>query len=938
MLSATLSQRDRLIKLEGPPGFPNLLVQHFSGEEGINSSFFFELECYTTDAHISLKRWLGSPLCLSIRLANGEHRRWQTRLASTSFVSADGGLARYDLSLQAWFSFLGIRKDSHIFQDKTVQEIAEGIFAEYAPAPVASKWRFDLSRQLRPRSLCTQYRESDQEFICRLFAEEGLSFRFEHEQTSASGGHVLVVFDNESARPEALQSPIRFHRADGLESSDSVMHWSEHQAVKPNASVLSSWDYKRLASVQGQSTVAETVGDCPPLELYDGSGAYRHGDNASATQASETRLQCANGPALSYTGTSNVRRMTEGSCFSLTEHDGYPEGANRFMVTGIHHEAFNNFPGNTSVDEATQARSEHGIYRNRFSARSEFAPLNPPQRRRPTTFSEQVAVVVGIENEPITTERDHRVKVQFPWQRGASPLPGGLIDTGKPSADVDQQGNAPRNDRSGTWIRVSQALAGANWGSVFVPRIGMEVLVGFIEGDIDRPLVVQVLHHDSAPPPFSAGVDSGVNHPGTIKGWHSNNLGGDGWNQWIADDASAQLRTRLASSHASSYARMGYDISQNEQSAQRGSFRGEGFELRTDGWTVLRAAKGVLLSASARPQAASTQLDIASALGQLKQATDGAHRLESASTSSGTPASPIQAALKSHDALLKGVDSLKEGKHLASVNQQAATQPSSNARTGGDVVEAFASPLLMMDAPSQMLFATPASSALFAGGDIQGLVQGDRLETAAHTASAVAGESITLFAAQGGLQSIAAHGPVSMQAHTDQLEILADQALTVTSSNARIEVNCQGTLTLQAGQSAIVLDGGNIQIKCPGDFQALGGAKQIGNAGDAQPADLPALPRGQAQPGKEPNWLDLELRGWMGQPIKNRRFSVTFTDGSKRSGILNSNGYAHLENVPELDKNGGEHRVEYVNPPSSEDPPADTLADLEQAIKQFLGS
>ena len=122
-----------------------------------------------------------------------------------------------------------------------------------------------------------------------------------------------------------------------------------------------------------------------------------------------------------------------------------------------------------------------------------------------------------------TTERDHQVKLQFAWQRGPVPQAGGLTETG---SQLDSKGNAPGNETSGTWVRVAEALSGANWGSNFTPRIGSEV------------------------PPYSAGVDSGVNHAGYLSGIHSHNLEDGGYNQWVVDDTQAQLRMRLASSSA----------------------------------------------------------------------------------------------------------------------------------------------------------------------------------------------------------------------------------------------------------------------------------------------------------------------------------------------------------------------------------------------------
>ena len=120
-------------------------------------------------------------------------------------------------------------------------------------------------------------------------------------------------------------------------------------------------------------------------------------------------------------------------------------------------------------------------------------------------------------------------------------------------------GNAPGNEQSGTWVRVAESLSGPNWGSLFTPRIGTEVLVDFIDGDIDQPIVVACLYNGCDTPPFSAGVDSGVNHAGVISGHHSHGLDdASQYNQWVVDDTRAQCRMRLASSSASSQLNLGY--------------------------------------------------------------------------------------------------------------------------------------------------------------------------------------------------------------------------------------------------------------------------------------------------------------------------------------------------------------------------------------------
>jgi type VI secretion system secreted protein VgrG len=333
----------------------------------------------------------------------------------------------------------------------------------------------------------------------------------------------------------------------------------------------------------------------------------------------------------------SVRQLDVGQQFTVLQHPHYQGDAARFTLLAIEHEAANNLEGNAkpiggllgngkAQDKASSgsAELEPGTYRNTALCVAAVLPIVPQPQPKSAVPGLQSAIVVGTAKAQAGTaphsERDHRIKIQFPWQRGAAPLAGGL------SSDTER---ATGDEANGLWVRVSEALAGPNWGSVFTPRIGSEVLVDFIHGDADHPLVVAALYNGQDAPPWPAGEGSSANHPGVLAGFHAPTLDGSGWSQWQVDDASGQLRTRLATSFARSELNLGYLIHQSPTSSQRGAYRGQGFELRTDGWSVTRAAQGMLISTSARQNGVSTQLDTAEAAGQLKTASDTAQRLPS---------------------------------------------------------------------------------------------------------------------------------------------------------------------------------------------------------------------------------------------------------------------------------------------------------------------
>jgi type VI secretion system secreted protein VgrG len=296
-------------------------------------------------------------------------------------------------------------------------------------------------------------------------------------------------------------------------------------------------------------------------------------------------------PHKTFSGSSSARQLAAGSRFSLSQHAHYPEtgDANQFKLLTIEHAAANNLPaqmapllaglgglggpglgapqatsptkhstsssqkqsakdrpaasvadaadGSADASSDELAQLERGTYRNRFTCVRAVVPVVPLASSAPlraTALGPQTAIVVGLAGEQVTTQRNHGVKVQFAWQRGANPLPGGLSELNSPNPAASDSasndtGNAPGNETSGTWVRVAEALAGPNWGSQFTPRIGTEVLVDFLDGDMDQPVVVAQLYNGVDSPPFAAGVDAGVNHGGVISGWHSHNHT-DGYN------------------------------------------------------------------------------------------------------------------------------------------------------------------------------------------------------------------------------------------------------------------------------------------------------------------------------------------------------------------------------------------------------------------------
>ena len=833
LFGAGLGQHARLVTLASAQesDLPeSLMAERFQGREAVNELYCFEVDALSTSAGLALGQFIGEELTVRLLQPDGSRRAWHGLCTQASWLGADGGVARYRLRLEPALALLRLRRDNYIFQDKSVRDIVQELLADYPQVRLA----WDATQELAPRAICTQYRESDYDFLCRILASEGLSWRFEHDQgekpcADGQSRHSVVIFDSTAERPAT--GPLRFHAVRAAERDDAIDQFSARREVAANAVAIGSWDPAQVMAPAAEQSSGLDAGELPHMAVYDGAEERSYTAPGAADGHSLLMLQALEMANKQFTGEGSVRRLDAGRNFTLTGHDRF--GDNDFTVLWVEHEARNNFTPALKAGPGVAP----GTYRNRFCCIRSVVPLVPPAtalRAHGAALGPQTALVVGLHGAVSTTAREQQVRIQFPWQRGPGANPGGAHH------NTEAEGNAPGDDRSGAWVRVAEALSGPNWGSQFTPRIGTEVLVDFIEGDIDRPVVIAQLYTGNDRPPFAAGVDSSANHAGVISGIHSHNFDGSGYNQWVLDDSSTQLRMRVASSTARSQLNMGYVIEQAVTSAFRGAHRGTGFELRTDAWAVLRSGEGLLLTTSARQALGSgirsTQLEAADAIDRIKA---GRKLADGLSTVAAKQSAPYSAdALAAHDKLLKQVDPQQDGKYTAPLNGHAAVRGKDGA-PGTDParpVERFNGAIAAMDSVDSIHFATPGSTLLYAGEQLHWTCASDLHLAAQDNYSAVAANAATLFSREGGIKAIAGNGDVTLQANTGELEILADKEVVVLSVNDSIEIKANKKIVLHAGQSSIVLEGSNITFSCPGNFTVKAAKHDFIAAGSAAPA------------------------------------------------------------------------------------------------------
>ncbi|MBC7992023.1 MAG: type VI secretion system tip protein VgrG [Rhizobacter sp.] len=908
----SISQHKRLLHLETALPSATLVVERAQWRENVNgfdqreplAPLIAVVDCLSTSAHLELKALIGEQMSLRLMCADGTYRIWHGFVAQAAQLGSDGGLARYRLQLVAFTHLLGLRQDCRVFLDQRADEIISRVLRAYPQANFKLELSPEALAAAPVRGTTTQYQETDAAFVNRLLSEEGWNRRLDHSDDgkplseAKAAKHCLVISDAQAQRPDL--GSLRFGKPDVRRfgpPEDTITAIALERSVQPNAVTQAAWDQQQLAGISAELRSVLQAGDVPTLEVYDGRGERRFVHGAHADTQAALALARHELAIKTLHGDSAVRTLKPGATFHLTEHSLYgalsARSDNQFLVLSIHHEAANNL-GSEAAQLLQRTELEAGSYCNHFSAVPAAATLVPPHIRKPQAPGVQAALVVGHAGDTVTTERDLRVRVQFPWQRGQAPVAGGL--TGPLTPGQEETGHAPGDAAASQWVRTAHASAGANWGAVFMPRIGTEVLIDYIDGDIDRPLIVGQLHNGQDALPWPAGVDSGANHPGTLSGWQSETLDGEGLNQWVIDDATGQPRMRLASySQGSPWSELslGHIISQGAKSSQRGAWLGSGFYAHTDGWATLRAGQGMLLSCSSRAgsygSAQGTQMDAQEAVAQLKGAQQLGQALGDAAGAQGAMklASHVADKKEALQALVESIDPKHDGKH--------ESEKKANGRESGDPVEQFVKPYVVLDTPSAAVIASPATIASFSGQDTSLTAQDDVHAVAAHTASLISGQTTSLYTHQGELQAIAANGNFSLRAHTDQIEILADNSVSIVSVNGEITITAKQRIEMVGGDSKVVLEGGNIDFVTSGAFTVKAVSHSWAGGGDGS-AELAALP--QCQAGKEPLALELSHHWPDLEPMAGAPYRVVFADGSSRSGKLDAKGYARLDGIP----------------------------------------
>lgn len=939
------TQDTRLIRLHTALG-EDLVAECVHGEEAISRGYCFRVDALSTDAHVSLRTLVGQPALVQLLTAESHAalRPFHGYITAAEMTGANGGFARYVLTIEPWSQFLSLGRDSRIFQDMSVFDILDVVFGGYAGrGRIAPAWRFELADPaIYPkRSLTTQYQESDLAFVERLMHEEGLFYFFEHSGAPGSaslGSHTMVVADHNGAFTPNVQSSVEFTRPGAVMKADSIDRWRSEVRLSTNAIEMGSWDYRsarrRQVSAGGAGEVLLCSRDCP--------GLYAWEDREQGERMAGKQIDAIEAARRIHIGAGTVRTFGAGTTFTLHGHAEF-DRADRdddrtFLILRTVHLMHNNLSadmldgvakllGQGAVAragagermlKALRPGAERPLYRNRIDAILASLPYRSSAtdghgqllHPRPTVHGQQTAIVVGPAGAVIHTDRDHRIKLQFHWQRG------GASHSRLEHPSAEGHTGAPGDDTAGTWVRVATPMAGANWGSNMLPRIGQEVLVDFLEGDIDRPVVIgslyngrgqtdaqhnQVAHGAGAAtgnaPPWFPGEGGGHAHPAVLSGFKSQAMqasqaGNGAYNQLVFDDTPGQARIGLQH-HAKQHdgaAELNLGHLRHQSDNERLQTVGFGAELKTANSAALRAGQGMLLSTDARNGGRGNLLDSREAVSQVEDS----HQLQ---VSMATLAQKHNAKLKD-EAKPEELGAIKQMAHSAEVLNATAGSP--------QPVEAYSEPHLQLSSPAGIV-ATTSADAVLSAGTTSSIVAGQDINMVAQgSMSTLVAGGISLFTygkatnkqkpnQEVGIKLHAASGKLSSQSQSGPTSVTADKKVTVASVTKSVSIAAPKKHVLLTAQGAYIkLEGGNIEVHAPGNVDFKACKKELAGPVSVSSPEL-AMKVSELNIKRD---LEIEYVDADGNALTDEPISLRFSSGIEKKAVLDGSGKALIKNAP----------------------------------------
>lgn len=478
---ASYSQAKRPFRITTPLGDDVLLLSGFSGVEAISSPFRFTASLLSEDEAIAGSDLLRKPVTIHVKLQSGGERAIHGLVREFRQYGRQERLVEYRMQIRPAYWFLKLTADCRIFQQKSVLDIVQKVLKEQGVTDIDLRCK----KSYDPREYCVQYRESHFDFVSRLLEEEGIHYFFEH----AEGKHTMVITDDATsaeACPGGAPAPMAASDKPWQEK-DVIVELTSEVAVHTGKVTLRDYNFETPSTNLEVHAASQQPG-----EWYDYPGEY--GKVADGSRYAKLQAQENGSFYKVVSGEGNCRFFVTGHKFDLKGHFRSDVNAS-YNLLEVRHRA--------KAGDYRSWESEPLDYRNEFAAIPIGTPFRPPRETEaPVVHGTQTAVVVGPAGEEIYPDKYGRVKVQFHWDR-----------------------EGKKDEQSSCWVRVASTWAGKQWGFVQIPRIGQEVVVSFLEGDPDQPIIVGSVYNAELMPPYALPgnkTQSGVKSRSSLQGGPDN--------------------------------------------------------------------------------------------------------------------------------------------------------------------------------------------------------------------------------------------------------------------------------------------------------------------------------------------------------------------------------------------------------------------------------
>ena len=461
----TTLQSERAIEIITPLGDDVLLFHHMTATESLGRLFQFDLDLLSSDPNINFDKLLGQNVTVRLELPDDQIRYFNGFVSRFSQEGSFDDFNAYSMTLHPWLWFLTRTADCRIFQAMTVPDIIKQVFRDHG----FTDFEEALGGEYRNWTYCVQYRETDFNFVSRLMEQEGIYYYFKHE----ANRHMLVLSDSVSSHdPFPGYEKVPYFPPDQhlIREKHHIHEWTISREVQPGVYALTEYDFENpKANLMVKSAISRNHAQSS-LEIFDYPGEYvTAGEGDTYVNARIQEMQAEYEQAQ---GQANARGLAVGSLFQLTDYPREDQNQEYLVVSATYELESDAYSSGSSS-------GSEGVYTCSFTALSSKQQFRAERTTpKPLVQGPQTAVVVGPSGEEIHTDKFGRVKVQFHW---------------------DRYGKKDQN--SSCWVRVAQLWAGTQWGGIHIPRMGQEVIVEFLEGDPDRPIITgRVYNNDNMPP------------------------------------------------------------------------------------------------------------------------------------------------------------------------------------------------------------------------------------------------------------------------------------------------------------------------------------------------------------------------------------------------------------------------------------------------------